>query len=132
MRNQNDLNLYKIKKESPRTQKIKQLIKRVLGEIFVSHDFRNSKGKSLIIFIDDVALSRDIRTANVFVTNFSKNEKITDEEILKSIDDNILKIKREFSKKIDLRYTPKLKFRTDSQRNKSFRLDELINNLSKN
>tara|TARA_X000001036_G_scaffold320148_1_gene298660 strand:- start:658 stop:1056 length:399 start_codon:yes stop_codon:yes gene_type:complete len=132
MRNQNDLNLYKIKKETPRTQKIKQLIKRVLGEIFVSHDFRCSEGKSLIIFIDDVVLSRDIRIANVFVTNVSKNEKISDEEILKSIDDNILKIKREFSKKIDLRYTPKLKFRTDSQRNKSFRLDDLINNLSKN
>ena len=74
MRNQNDFNLYKIKKESPRTQKIKQLIKRVLGEIFVSHDFRNSEGKSLIIFIDGVVLSRDTRVANVFVTNFSKNE----------------------------------------------------------
>ena len=46
-----------------------------------------------------------------------------------SEEDEIIK---EFSKKIDLRYTPKLKFRTDSQRNKSFRLDELINNLSKN
>ena len=38
-------------------------------------------------------------------------------------------IKKEFSKKIDLRYTPKLKFKFDYERKKSFEIDRLINGL---
>ena len=41
MRNQNDLNLYKIKKESPRTQKIRQLIKKLINK---EDDFHNLEG----------------------------------------------------------------------------------------
>ena len=39
MRKQNDFDLYKIEKTNPRIFKIKQLIKKSLGEIFLSHDY---------------------------------------------------------------------------------------------
>ena len=70
MRKQNDFDLYKIEKTNPRIFKIKQLIKKSLGEIFLSHDFRTKDGKDLLIFIDDIILSKDARVANVFMTKF--------------------------------------------------------------
>ena len=131
MRKQNDFDLYKIEKTNPRIFKIKQLIKKSLGEIFLSHDFRTKDGKDLLIFIDDIILSKDARVANVFLTNFSNDTELDGEEILSEIDNSLQKIKKEFSSKIELRYTPKLRFRFDSLREKSFKIDQKINNLSK-
>ncbi len=131
MRKQNDFDLYKIEKTNPRIFKIKQLIKKLLGEIFLSHDFRTKDGKDLLIFIDDILISKDARVANVFLTNFSNDTELDGEEILSEIDNSLHKIKKEFSSKIELRYTPKLRFRFDSLREKSFKIDQKINNLSK-
>ena len=97
----------------------------------MSHDFRTKDGKDLLIFIDDIILSKDARVANVFLTNFSNDTELNGEEILSEIDNSLQKIKKEFSSKIELRYTPKLRFRFDSLREKSFKIDQKINNLSK-
>ena len=131
MRKQNDFDLYKIEKTNPRIFKIKQLIKKSLCEIFLSHDFRTKDGKDLLIFIDDIILSKDARVANVFLTNFSNDTELDGEEILSEIDNSLQKIKKEFSSKIELRYTPKLRFKFDGLREKSFKIDQKINNLSK-
>ncbi len=130
MKKQNELNLYKVSKKNPRILKLKQLIKKTLGEIFVSQDFRDDKGDSLLIFIDEVVLSKDARIATIFMTNFSKKD-LEEEEVLKVINDNLFRIKKEFSEKISLRYTPKLKFRFDSLRKQSFEIDKLIDGLSR-
>ena len=130
MRKINDLNLYKTPKKHSRIEKLNRLIKKTLGEIFLSQDFRDSNGTSLLIFIDEVLLSKDGREAIVFITNFPKDSNLTDEDILNYIRDNLIRIKKEFSKKIDLRYTPKLKFRFDYDGKKSFEIDKLINELS--
>ena len=96
----------------------------------MSQDFRDSNGTSLLIFIDEVLLSKDGREAIVFITNFPKDSNLTDEDILDYIRDNLIRIKKSFQKKIDLRYTPKLKFRFDYDGKKSFEIDKLINELS--
>ena len=129
MRKANDLNLYKTSKKYSRIEKLNRLIKKTLGEIFLSQDFRDSKGTNLLIFIDEVLLSKDGREATVFITNFSKDSNQSDQNVLNFISDNLIRIKKEFSKKIDLRYTPKLKFKIDYERKKSFEIDRLINGL---
>ena len=129
MRKANDLNLYKTSKKYSRIEKLNRLIKKTLGEIFLSQDFRDSKGTNLLIFIDEVLLSKDGREATVFMTNFSKDSNQSDQDVLNFISDNLIRIKKEFSKKIDLRYTPKLKFKIDYERKKSFEIDRLINGL---
>ena len=129
MRKANDLNLYKTSKKYSRIEKLNRLIKKTLGEIFLSQDFRDSNGTNLLIFIDEVLLSKDGREATVFMTNFTKDSNLSDQDVLNFISDNLIRIKKEFSKKIDLRYTPKLKFRFDYERKKSFEIDRLINGL---
>ena len=129
MRKTNELNLYKTSKKYSRIEKLNRLIKKTLGEIFLSQDFRDSNGTNLLIFIDEVLLSKDGREATVFMTNFTKDSNLSDQDVLNFISDNLIRIKKEFSKKIDLRYTPKLKFRFDYERKKSFEIDRLINGL---
>ena len=128
---QNDIKIFKIPKKNSRIEKLTQLIKKTLGEIFLNQDFRDSKGNNLLIFIDEVILSKDGKIATVFLTNFSKKNNLSENESLRLIDVNLIKIKKEFSEKIVLRYTPKLKFRFDYLRKQSFEIDKLIEGLSK-
>ena len=128
---QNDFKLFKIPKKNSRIEKLTQLIKKTLGEIFLNQDFRDGDGNNLLIFIDEVILSKDGKIATVFLTNFSKKNNLSENESLRLIDDNLIKIKKEFSEKIVLRYTPKLKFRFDYLRRQSFEVDKLIEGLSK-
>ena len=128
---QNDIKIFKIPKKNSRIEKLTQLIKKTLGEIFLNQDFRDSEGNNLLIFIDEVLLSKDGKIATVFLTNFSKKNNLSENESLRLIDDNLIKIKKEFSEKIFLRYTPKLKFRFDYLRKQSFEIDKLIEGLSK-
>ena len=128
---QNDIKIFKIPKKNSRIEKLTQLIKKTLGEIFLNQDFRDNEGNNLLIFIDEVLLSKDGKIATVFLTNFSKKNNLSENESLRLIDDNLIKIKKEFSEKIVLRYTPKLKFRFDYLRRQSFEVDKLIEGLSK-
>ena len=127
----NDFKLFKVPKKNSRIEKLTQLIKKTLGEIFLNQDFRDSKGNNLLIFIDEVVLSKDGKIATVFLTNFSKKNNLSENESLGLIDNNLIRIKKEFSEKIVLRYTPKLKFRFDYLRRQSFEVDKLIEGLSK-
>ena len=52
--------------------KVKAVNQKNTWRIFVSQDFRDDKGDSLLIFIDEVVLSKDARIATIFMTNFSK------------------------------------------------------------
>ena len=128
---QNDIKIFKIPRKNSRIEKLTQLIKKTLGEIFLNQDFRDSEGNNLLIFIDEVVLSKDGKIATVFLTNFSKKNNLSENESVRLIDDNLIKIKKEFSEKIVLRYTPKLKFRFDYLRKQSFEIDKLIEGLSK-
>ncbi len=129
---QNDFKLFKIPKKNSRIEKLTQLIKKTLGEIFLNQDFRDGDGNNLLIFIDEVVLSKDGKIATIFLTNFSKKNNLSEKESLKLIGDNLIKVKKEFSEKIALRYTPKLKFRFDFLRKQSFEINKLIDGLSSN
>ncbi len=129
---QNDFKLFKIPKKNSRIEKLTQLIKKTLGEIFLNQDFRDVDGNNLLIFIDEVILSKDGKIATIFLTNFSKKNNLSEKESLELIGDNLIKVKKEFSEKIALRYTPKLKFRFDFLRKQSLEIDKLIDGLSSN
>ena len=131
MTKQNDFKLFKIPKKNSRIEKLTQLIKKTLGEIFLNQDFRDVDGNNLLIFIDEVILSKDGKIATIFLTNFSKKNNLSEKESLELIGDNLIKVKKEFSEKIVLRYTPKLKFRFDYLRKQSFEIDKLIDGLSR-
>ena len=129
MRKNNELNIFKSQKNNPRILKISQLIKKTLSEVFLTLDFTDEEGESVIFFINEVSLSRDARIATIFITNFSNKKLINSQQLKNIIDNNLSRIKRDFSSRIELRYTPKLKFKLDVERDKFFKLDNVIDKL---
>jgi len=129
MRKNNELNIFKSQKNNPRILKISQLIKKTLSEVFLTLDFTDEEGESVIFFINEVSLSRDARIATIFITNFSNKKLISSQQLKNIIDNNLSRIKRDFSSRIELRYTPKLKFKLDVERDKFFKLDNVIDKL---
>jgi len=113
MRRKHDLQLYKTFSKKPRALKVAELIKRTLAEILISQNFTDHNGKNFIVFIKNVELSKDTKIATVFLKSFSNKNNINEESIIDSVEKNLLRIKKEFSRKIELRYTPKLRFRMD-------------------
>ena len=131
MRKNNELNIFKSQKNNPRILKISQLIKKTLSEVFLTLDFTDEEGESVIFFVNEVSLSRDARIATIFITNFSNKKLISSQQLKNIIDNNLSRIKRDFSSRIELRYTPKLKFKLDVERDKFFKLDNVIDKLKK-
>ena len=129
MRKNNELNIFKSQKNNPRILKISQLIKKTLSKVLLTLDFTDEEGESVIFFVNEVSLSRDARIATIFITNFSNKKLISSQQLKNIIDNNLSRIKRDFSSRIELRYTPKLKFKLDVERDKFFKLDNVIDKL---
>ena len=129
MRKSNEFNIFKSQKNNPRILKVTQLIKKTLSEVFLTMDFTYDNGKSIILFINKVTLSKDAKIATVFITNFSDKNFISKEQFQTIIESNLSRIKKEFSSRIELRYTPKLKFRLDEETERLFELNKVLNDL---
>ena len=129
MRKNNEFNIFKSQKNNPRILKVTQLIKKTLSEVFLTIDFTNSTGENIILFINKVSLSKDAKIATVFITNFSNKNYLSENQFKTIIESNLSRIKKEFSSRIELRYTPKLKFRFDAETERLFNLDKALNNL---
>ena len=126
------LQFFKKEKKKSRILKATELIKRALAEIFLSKNFSDDYGNTFMIFISEVSLSPDFRNARVYISKFSQFENISDEEVIKSIKKESYKISREFSKNIDLRFTPSLDFKIDTLNSDSQKVDNILNHIKKN
>ena len=127
----NDLNYLKKEKKQSRILKASELVKRTLADIFLSRNFTDQKGNSFTILVSEVSLSPDFRNARVYVSKFSEAGDISNECLIKSIHQESSKISREFSKNIDLRFTPKLDFKIDTLSKDSQRLESILYHLKK-
>ena len=121
--------LSKTATKKPRLQKASELIKRTLAEILISRNFSDSNGNSFMIFVSEVSLSPDLKNAKVFLSKFSKSYDISDECVLKEINTDLPKISRELSRKIELRFTPKLHFEIDKVAKNSEKVELLLKRL---
>ena len=103
------LEIIKEERKKSRIDKISTLIKKTISEVFLTFDLNYDNGKNIFIMVSHVELSSDGKSAKVFletVNNFSFDY----EQVVEIIAKNSSRIKKEFSSKIELRYTPKLKF----------------------
>jgi len=84
-----------------------------------------------MIFISEVSLSPDFRNARVYISKFSQFENISDQEVIRSIQKESYKISREFSKNLDLRFTPSLDFKIDTLNSDSQKVENILDHIKK-
>ena len=103
------LEIIKDERKKSRIDKISTLIKKTISEVFLTLDLNYDNGKNVFIMVSHVELSSDGKSARVFLETLN-NFSFEYEQIVEIIANNSSRIKKEFSSKIELRYTPKLKF----------------------
>jgi len=103
------LETIKDERKKSRIDKISTLIKKTISEVFLTFDLNYDNGKNVFIMVSHVELSSDGKSARVFLETLN-NFSFDYERVVEIIKNNSSRIKKEFSSKIELRYTPKLKF----------------------
>ena len=103
------LEIIKDERKKSRIEKISSLIKKTISEVFLTVDLNYSNGKNVFIMVSHIELSSDGKSAKVFLETLN-NVSSDLEQVVEIITNNSSRIKKEFSSKIELRYTPKLKF----------------------
>ena len=103
------LEIIKDERKKSRKDKISSLIKKAISEVFLTFDLNYGNGKSVFIMVSHIELSSDGKSAKVFLETLN-NVSSDLEQVVEIITKNSSRIKKEFSSKIELRYTPKLKF----------------------
>ena len=103
------LETIKDERKKSRIDKISTLIKKTISEVFLTVDLNYSNGKNVFIMVSHVELSSDGKSAKVFLETLN-NYNFDHEKLVEIVSNYSKRIKKEFSSKIDLKYTPKLKF----------------------
>ncbi len=116
------LELIKENRKKARISKISELIKRAIADTFQIIDFSSCSSDNFLFSISNVDLSKDGKTATIFLSDLNYLNDFDENFYLDLIGANINRINKEFSKKIDLRYTPRLKFKI----NKSINFNQSI------
>jgi len=105
------LELIKEERKSARKNKISELVRRAVAGTFQLIDFTSTDGKVIIFLVSKVELSRDGKSAKIFISDLDYNNNYEEKFYLELLSSKMHKINKEFSSKIDLRYTPKLSFK---------------------
>ena len=109
---------------SKRIERVNELIREQLS-LLVQDEFAESLG---IVVVNSVEAERDLKTADVYVSGFAKNDE---DKILGIIQKKSYKFQNILAKKLDLRFVPKLTFIHDKYQNNIDKVEELLNKIVK-
>ena len=107
---------------SQRQLRVGELVKQSLGEIFIKNETKISELNSKYITVTEVRMTPDLKTARVYVIPLGGFEM---KEIVVTLTDNAHLVRKALSKKLNLKFLPKLVFIED----RSFEYAEKIENL---
>ena len=109
---------------SQRQLRVGEMIKQSLGMIFVKNEAKVPNLETNSITVTEVKMSQDLKIAKAYVLPLGG---INAEEKIKTLKENSFLIRKALSKKIIMKYLPKILFAKDE----SFEYAEKIENLIK-
>ena len=107
-----------------RQLRVGEMIKQSLSMIFIKNEAKVPNLETNIITVTEVKMSQDLKIAKAYVLPLGGKDA---DEIIKKLKDNSFLIRKILSKKIFMKFLPKLLFRKDE----SFEYAEKIENLIK-
>ena len=109
---------------SQRQLRVGEMIKQALGMIFVRNDAKVPNLETNTITVTEVKMSQDLKIAKAYVMPLGGKNS---EEIIKKLKENSYLVRKSLSKKIIMKFLPKILFAKDD----SFEYAEKIENLIK-
>jgi len=112
--------------ESRRQKKVSSLIKEVLSQIVI--DTVQDTFKSSLITITRVEITKDLKTAHVYLSHFGKENK---EQIVEVLNERMGFFRKYIASRTNLKYNPLLIFSYDPILSYEEKIDTLIEKLKK-
>ena len=110
-----------------RTDRLNSLLKEVISEV-IKKDVRNPHVTELVT-VTRVQITKDLRHAKVFISVIgTEQDKF---ETIEALNSAAGFIAVQSSHKVVMRYFPELKFKLDDSVDKHMRIEELLNQISK-
>jgi|TARA_B110000967_G_C18826879_1_gene531870 ribosome-binding factor A len=122
----------KVISNTPYTQRqlrVAELIKQNIGQLFIRNEAKIPHIDSSIITVTEVRMSPDLKTARVYVIPLNGIEM---KETVSILTDFAHLVRKALSKRLDLKFLPRLKFLEDNSFEYAEKIEKLIkeNNLN--
>lgn len=119
--------LFKEMTKFSRKSRVSELIRRELARMFQTFVFNNDTKSVFYLTVTEVTISNDLKNATVFILPFFPIQNNLDNQaILDSINIESHKIRKNLGL-LNLRFTPKLRFKIDDLQEKTKKIDDLFN-----
>ena len=122
-------NDFSIKGYSQRQLRVGELVKQSLGELFIKNESKISSFNSRLVTVTEVRMTPDLKTARVYVIPLGG---IDTKEVVSILSDNSHIVRKALSKKLSLKFLPKLNFIEDNSFEYAEKIEKLIKENKKN
>lgn len=112
---------------STRQLRVSEQIKQLLNEVFIQGSFNDRDLKNAIVSINEVKISPDLKNATAYVSIIGEQYP---HKAIKALNKADHYFKKELSRKLNLKYTPKLKFMADETIEYAKKIDNLLSDLN--
>jgi len=108
---------------SQRQLRVGELVKQNLGELFIRNEAKLASINSKLITVTEVRMTPDLKTARVYVIPLGG---IDTKETVKILTENSHLVRRALSKRLDIKFLPKLTFIEDNSFEYAEKIERII------
>ena len=108
---------------SQRQLRVAELVKQNIGQVFIRNEAKIPNIDSSIITVTEVRMSPDLNTARVYVIPLNGTEM---KETVSILTDFAHLVRKALSKRLDLKFLPKLRFLEDNSFEYAEKIEKLI------
>ncbi len=114
---------------SQRQLRVGELIKQNLGELFIRNEAKIPSFSTKIITVTEVRMTPDLKTARAYVIPLGGNDT---KEIVKILTEFSHLVRKALSKRLDIKFLPKLTFVEDNSFEYAEKIEKIIKENNKN
>ena len=114
---------------SQRQLRVGELVKQNLGELFLRNEAKIPTINSRLITVTEVRMTPDLKTARVYVIPLGG---IDTKEIVKILTEYSHLVRKALSKRLDIKFLPKLKFVEDNSFEYAEKIERIIKKIKSN
>ena len=114
---------------SQRQLRVGELVKQNLGELFIRNEAKIPSINSKLITVTEVRMTPDLKTARVYVIPLGGIEI---KETVRILTENSHLVRRALSKRLDIKFLPKLKFVEDNSFEYAEKIERIIKKNKEN
>ena len=114
---------------SQRQLRVGELVKQNLGELFIRNEAKIPSINSKLVTVTEVRMTPDLKTARVYIIPLGG---VDTKETVKILTENSHLVRRALSKRLDIKFLPKLTFVEDNSFEYAEKIEKIIKKNKEN